>query len=200
MSEPFQYPAKPFVRRHGPRGYSNYESYRPWLRDEFSFRCVYCLTREAWARGPAAHHVDHFLPIANHPGSAAIYDNLLYACSTCNAYKRDHIAPDPLQALTEASLELNAEGALIPKSAEAAELIEILRLNDDQAREFRRLWLEIVTLAKLHDPSVYQKLMGFPRTLPNLKSLRPPRGNARQEGISQSYFEKRKRSELPETY
>ncbi len=40
MTDPFSYPNRPHVRRHGPRGYANYESYRPWLRDEFSFRCV----------------------------------------------------------------------------------------------------------------------------------------------------------------
>ncbi len=47
MTTPFRYPDGPHQRRHGPRGYASYESYRPWLRDEFAFRCVYCLTREA---------------------------------------------------------------------------------------------------------------------------------------------------------
>ncbi len=37
---PFIYPARPHTRRHGPQGYAGYASYRPWLRDEFSFRCV----------------------------------------------------------------------------------------------------------------------------------------------------------------
>ena len=40
----FDYPAPQEKRRHGPSGYRNYESYRPWLRDEFDFRCVYCLS------------------------------------------------------------------------------------------------------------------------------------------------------------
>jgi hypothetical protein len=47
---PFDYPAVPLVRSHGPLGYSDYESYRAWLRDEFAFRCVYCLSREQWGR------------------------------------------------------------------------------------------------------------------------------------------------------
>ena len=46
----FRYPAVPHARRHGPRGYADAESYRPWLRDEFTFRCVYCLFREQWGR------------------------------------------------------------------------------------------------------------------------------------------------------
>jgi hypothetical protein len=47
----FTYPAQPHIRRHGTRGYAALESYSPWLRDEFAFRCVYCLLREQWGRG-----------------------------------------------------------------------------------------------------------------------------------------------------
>jgi hypothetical protein len=43
---PFTYPSAPLVRRHGPQGYADYVSYRPFLPDEFQFRCVYCLLRE----------------------------------------------------------------------------------------------------------------------------------------------------------
>jgi hypothetical protein len=46
----FDYAATAHVRRHGPFGYQDYESYRDWLRDEFSFRCVYCLKRIFWFR------------------------------------------------------------------------------------------------------------------------------------------------------
>ncbi len=44
----FAYPPTDHVRRHGPRGYENYENYKPFLRDEFDYRCVYCLLREVW--------------------------------------------------------------------------------------------------------------------------------------------------------
>jgi hypothetical protein len=44
----FRYPMSAHERRHGPRGYQDYRSYKPWLRDEFEFRCVYCLCRERW--------------------------------------------------------------------------------------------------------------------------------------------------------
>ena len=46
----FTYPSEPDVRRHGPQGYADAASYRPWLRDEFAFRCVYCLFREQWGK------------------------------------------------------------------------------------------------------------------------------------------------------
>ena len=44
----FVYPVERHVRRHGPLGYSDYQSFKPWLRDEFRFRCCYCLWRETW--------------------------------------------------------------------------------------------------------------------------------------------------------
>lgn len=49
MVQPYVYPAEPHQRRHGPAGYASYEEYRPWLEDEFCFRCVYCLKRMVWA-------------------------------------------------------------------------------------------------------------------------------------------------------
>ncbi|TVS12285.1 MAG: hypothetical protein EA424_22775 [Planctomycetaceae bacterium] len=56
---PFDYPAESHARRHGPQGYADYESYRPWLRDEFTFRCVYCLQRERWGQVSGTYHIDH---------------------------------------------------------------------------------------------------------------------------------------------
>src|ERR1700682_3612702 len=50
----FAYPSEPHQRKHGPAGYTNYEEYKPWLRDEFTFRCVYCLERELWYPDRAA--------------------------------------------------------------------------------------------------------------------------------------------------
>ena len=45
----FPYPAAAHVRLHGPQ-YTESASYKPWLRDEFAFRCVYCLWRERWRK------------------------------------------------------------------------------------------------------------------------------------------------------
>jgi hypothetical protein len=53
---PFVYPRAAPLRRHGPAGYAQYERYRPWLRDEFAFRCVYCLKREQWGVVRATYH------------------------------------------------------------------------------------------------------------------------------------------------
>ena len=42
----YRYPNQTHRRKHGPQGYRAAAEYREWLRDEFLFRCVYCLERE----------------------------------------------------------------------------------------------------------------------------------------------------------
>ncbi len=77
----------PHTRKHGPYGYATYSAYRPWLRDEFTFRYVYCLAREQWGRVSGEFGVDHFTPQAKSPDQALDYANLLYCCQSCNALK-----------------------------------------------------------------------------------------------------------------
>ena len=84
--EIFHYPDATHLRRHAPRGYRDYTSYKPWLRDEFTFQCVYCLCRERWfPDGETAFSVDHLRPYAVAPEHHTNYDNLVYACCQCNA-------------------------------------------------------------------------------------------------------------------
>ena len=82
---PFTYPTTRHIRRHGPHGYKNYESYRDWLRDEFSFRCVFCLRREQWSPMAGNWDIDHFTPQDRYPQGRLDYENLLYICHTCNS-------------------------------------------------------------------------------------------------------------------
>ena len=88
MTQGFEYPKQLHSRRHGPDGYRDYESYRDWLRDEFMFRCVYCLDREQWNGREAGFHIDHFIPVAMNESRRLDYDNLLYACASCNTGSR----------------------------------------------------------------------------------------------------------------
>src|SRR6516162_3084584 len=108
----FSYPASPHMRRHGPRGYHDHESYRPWLRDEFTFRCVYCLLREQWGLVRGVFDIDHFLPVANYPDQRLAYDNLLYGWVTCNAAKGKQVVPDPSQFLLGADVSVSEDGQL----------------------------------------------------------------------------------------
>jgi hypothetical protein len=198
MTVPFLYPPTQHIRRHGPRGYSDYSSYRPWLRDEFAFRCVYCLQRERWVLGGL--HIDHFHPTKLHPELATDYDNLLYCCSSCNAAKRDLQLPDPTIALLNGTLRILEDGSIEALTRMAAQIVRLLGLNTPKYREYRLLWIEIIALAKSHQPELYKQLLSFPDDLPELSPLLPPGGNSRPDGVSSSHFTRRQNGTLSETY
>lgn len=197
---PFAYPADPHVRRHGPRGYTALESHRPWLRDEFCFRCVYCLSRETWGKFSGEFAIDHFVPESRSPELALSYDNLLYCCVTCNAVKAARAIPDPCRVLIAGRVTVDESGTLVSTDRDALHLIKLLHLNHRRMVAFRKLWIEAVRLAHDHDPLFLRRVLGFPANLPNLDGLQPPGGNTRPEGIDRAYAFLRERGELPETY
>lgn len=199
MPFPFQYPARPHERQHGPRGYRTPESYRPWLRDEFAFRCVYCLRREQWDRSLSM-EVEHFQPTSQSPEQHLTYDNLLYACPHCNRAKGSQAVPSPERSFIEDHVEVQSDGTIVGHSSEARSIIEKLRLNSAAMVHFRRMWLEIIALAARFEPELFQQLMGFPDDPPDLSSLRPPEGNSRPAGVTRSHFARRERGELMVEY
>ena len=200
MTIPFEYPALPHVRRHGPIGYAHYSSYRPWLRDEFGFRCVYCLTRESWGAFRGLFAIDHLTAVCILPDAGTRYENLVYACNVCNSAKADRPIPDPLSNLLGDTVEVRPDGAIVGHTPAAGRLIEILGLDNPRMVEWRELINEVVSLSAKFDRELYLRLLSFPLDLPRLSTLRPPEGNTRPEGIEQSHFSRRQRGELPETY
>jgi hypothetical protein len=188
------------VRRHGPQGYADYPSYRPWLRDEFTFRCVYCLLREQWGLVRGTFAIDHFLPAAVHPEKVADYDNLVYACATCNAAKGSEHVPDPCRVLLREDVRVREDGTISGTTPASRKLIRILGLDDPEHTEFRLLWIEITARALRHAPDLHQRLLGFPDELPDLGELRPPAGNSRPDGVGWSCFAQRQQGALPLTY
>src|SRR4051794_10586934 len=86
-------------RRHAPHGYEEFNAYKPWLRDEFAFRCAYCLYREVWTDfGHSNFGVDHAAAKSVDPDRECEYENLVYACNRCNTAKGTRKLPfDPLQ-------------------------------------------------------------------------------------------------------
>ncbi len=197
---PFRYPDKAHIRRHGPRGYLNYESYRPWLRDEFSFRCVFCLQREQWGGVNRAFEIDHFVPTKLDPISPAQYDNLLYVCSSCNSSKRGVSVPNPLIVFTSDAVTVLPDGVIVARTKTASRLIRRMGLDSAESTAFRRLWIDIIALAKRFDPNLYKQLMRYPEDLPDLAKLLPPGGNSRPGGISQSWHSRKKVGVLSSTY
>ena len=196
--QPYQYPDSPHVRLHGPAGYTAYESYREWLRDEFHFRCVYCLHREKWGRRRGAWHVDHWLSQKEYPDQGVEYDNLVYACAGCNLAKGKRGVPNPCSCLLHGAVEVFEDGRIKARTPEAQRTVRLLGLDSPEDTEFRSQWIGIYRL-KEYDYEEFLTWMGYPTDLPDLANKRCPE-NARPEGIEESCFALRARNELPDFY
>lgn len=196
----FDYPAACLERKHGPRGYADSASYRPWLRDEFTFRCVYCLIREQWGRVTAEFDIDHFVAQATDSYQVTKYDNLIYSCARCNAIKAAEVVPDPMDALIVQNIRIGSDGSVESYSNGAAEIVLKLDLNSPEMISWRLLWIRIIELARDYDAKLFERLQGFPDDLPDLSRLRPPGGNSRPGGVSMSYFSLAARRDLPALY
>jgi hypothetical protein len=202
----FDYPAIPHQRRHGPRGYLDYTSYKPWLRDEFIFRCVYCLTRERWQPdGHEAFSADPFDAQSTQPARRGAYENLFYVCCSCNAARGALQLPfNPSGEAIGAHLQVTQDGAVEPLTAIGVQFIAICHLNRPRLADFRRRLLRLLeTLSASESPqatAALKELLAFPVDLPELDSKRPPEGNERPAGLLESCYARRQRGELPEFY
>ena len=196
----FRYPERKHRRKHGPLGYQSPAEYRDWLRDEFAFRCVYCLEREQWGNRLGHFHIEHFVPKAVQPEQRLSYDNLLYSCQGCNLLKGPKTVPDPLKVFTSGTVMVRRNGSLLGRTKEAKLLIDVLQLNDESYQRRRRLMIGILSAVAKTNPALHRELLGFPDDLPNLAELKPPGGNTRPAGIKQSYYVLREAGQLPATY
>jgi hypothetical protein len=202
----FAYASTEHQRRHGPRGYTNYRAYKPWLRDEFAFRCVYCLSRERWC--PNGHEdfaVDHLMPRSAAPGEARDYDNLVYACQSCNRNRQDAELPIDLGRVPLAAhLRVATDGTIQALTREGRWLERTCHLNRPLLVSFRKRMLGLIEFltarGQSDDKAILYDLLGFPDSLPDLAARRAPAGNTRPEGIVHSHFARRQRGELPRAY
>jgi hypothetical protein len=202
----FAYPLAVHERRHGPLGYLDYGDYKPWLRDEFQFRCVYCLCRERWfPDGDEAFSVDHLQPQSVASVLVCNYDNLVYACCHCNSAKRNvtDIA-DPCRRPFGEHLEVLDDGTIRGLTFVGRDLIHICQLDRPRLIEFRRRMLTLSrVLLNLHVAEAVElrrKYFGYPGNLPRLSTLRPPSGNTRPTGLNDCCFERRRVGTLSEFY
>lgn len=142
MSRPFVYPLEPQVRRNTPPSLGSYESYRPYLRVEFDFTCVYCRLREAMNGGEVNFQIDHFLPKCDNEHLACAYSNLLYSCAKCNNVKRARVLPvDPTCEALGDHLEVAMDGAISSRTDLGSVLIKLLGLSVRPKVVLRRTWL-----------------------------------------------------------
>jgi hypothetical protein len=206
LPDPFAYPAEAHQRRHGPAGYTDYQAYKPWLRDEFTFRCVYCLFREMWYPDrQASFSVDHIEPQVSAPDRIGDYANMVYACTACNSAKQEDKVLDPTVTPLGQHLRAHADGSIEALTVEGQDLIDQLGLADESLALVRRYYLDIIALKREHpkDPRVHRLFMqsfGYPDDLPDLTKLRPPGGNLRKGSASTCFHRRRAESTLPAYY
>jgi hypothetical protein len=199
IPQPYTFPATPHVRRHGPRGWRDYQKYRPWLRDEFMFRCVYCLDREVWRDMRERMHIDHFQPQTLRRDLECEYTNLLYLCPACNGHKSDSILPDPCAVALADCLQIHEDGRIEAKNTDGEAIIDVLALDDFRTITRRRRMIGMLrTLAEVNWPE-FVEWMRFPEDLPDLNQFSPPQ-NLKPEGIHESCYEKKQRGDLDDVY
>ena len=196
--DPFAYPTEPHSRRHGPGGYTSYQSYRPWLVDEFVFRCIYCLKRMVWAPTDVW-SVDHIIPQEEAKELACVYENLVLACQCCNRMKSNHRVEDPCLVAFGQCLHVSSDGAIVALNKVGDRLLRVLRLNEPRYQQWRARRMRELHALALCDPEGYEQVMGFPAELPDLIKLKV-KSNSRPEGINDSWLAKRVRGELPKVY
>lgn len=172
----------------------SYEAYRPWLRDEFAFRCVYCLKREMWGQVTFDFEIDHIEPQSINPARRLDYLNLVYACRRCNGVKLNKVVSDPFVLLRSDRLVTMPDGSLRVLDIEARRLVQQLDLNSGHLRNWRVLWMRLVDLSEETDQELLSLLVGLLSDLPDLSRL-SPQENSRPEGISESWLERHRRGE-----
>ena len=197
---PFSYPQTTLARRHGPRGYQRYQSFKPWLRDECTFRCIYCLVRETWSHdGPNVFGVDHIVPKSKDSARECEYANLIYACNRCNALKGSVTdGPNPLAETFDDLLVVGEDGTITAKNPRGKRMIRLFLLDSTERTRYRAKLIRLVR--KLRNVADRRAWIGFPEDLPDLRLQRPPDGNDRPEGLEQCYFVQREQGVLPDTY
>ena len=195
----FQYPSGPHTRKHGPGGYSSYEQYRDWLRDEFSFRCIVCLLREQWAERVGRFHIDHVCPQSTHPHLRTSYANLVYLCVHCNQIKLAKSVPDPSLLNLQASLVVGDDGTIAAKDSDGQRLVDVFRLDSPDRTEYRAKLMQALRCIEQNGSGGIRDWLGYPRSLPDLRRKRAP-VNTRPQGADDCCYALRERGQLPDLY
>jgi hypothetical protein len=194
---PFAYPTSAHKRRHRPPQFSRYQQYKPWLRDEFVFTCVYCLSRETWSRNSNFYGVEHFKAKSSFKAGIVDYDNLLYACNECNRIKGAKTLPadlHPEMAGWGNDLQIQDDGSIVGLNKRGVAIIKWFELDSAELTlwRFKHLDLYKEAMKRARTQHVAQTRLkhyfGFPQDMPHFSA---------NSGAMRPYSA---RAELPEWY
>ncbi|MCX5795035.1 MAG: hypothetical protein NTY77_06045 [Elusimicrobia bacterium] len=134
-----------------PNG-GTYKDWKPHLRQEAQYQCVYCAIHEACFGGERNFHVEHFKPKSRFKTLINRYDNLFYSCAICNTFKGSqwpgHVGNnfslvgfiDPSKVDYCAIFSVDAHAGLLSAGNNAGRfMIEQLYLNRPQLLSERRI-------------------------------------------------------------
>jgi hypothetical protein len=204
---PFSLSLSAPVRKHGPAGYVNYQEYKDWLRDEFIFRCVYCLERETWYPSrQAAFAVEHIIAQLKRPDLVCEYDNLTYGCLRCNSLKQLLETLDPTRVALSEHLSFWPDGSVEAHTDEGRDFILLFHLNAPPALDVRMEKLTILRLKGLYPDNLevdalFRRTFGYPEDLPDLRPpAKKPKSNSRPDGVHTCHFVRKLEGTLPEVY
>ena len=87
----------------------------------------------------------------------------------------------------------------LSSNAQAQEIIDEIRLNNEENIRFRRTWAGMMQTLFVHNRLMCIEWMKRPYNLPN-SSKRTPKGNTKPEGAENCFYVQHERGELPEIY
>jgi hypothetical protein len=138
------------IRRLNPPQFERYQRYKPYLRRDFAYACVYCGLHENEHGGPQPFTIDHLRPKSRFPKLRNSYFNLLYACSVCNRYKADDWPSDnpladgkgyldPYEHDYDEHFAVDVSFQMISKTPVGSYMVDRLRLNRTMLMKLRQL-------------------------------------------------------------
>jgi len=133
------------------------------------------------------------------------YQNLIYSCMRCNWNRGVGSVLNPNEHAFHSHLTVNEQNGWIEGLTPLGDkTIRLLKLNQRGVIERRQQSFLILSLKdefpnhpKVHE--LFVKEFGFPDDLPDLRILKPPKGNPTKSEDA-CYYVLRERGELPEVY
>jgi hypothetical protein len=154
----------------------------------------------------ASFSVDHLEPKSVNPARTQDYENLVYACTRCNALRGTKLGfLDPTLASMADHLYVHDDGTIEGLSPAGRKMVELLDLAEGPALQVRKEMFLLLRAKRdrPNDPVIHQLYLsrfGFPSDLEDLSKLEPPGNNSRPQGIEASHFALKSRGDLPDVY
>ena len=141
---PFKYPHVKHKRSSNPPSYTTYQEYKPFLKEEFGKKCVYCCKISPF-EDKGGFHVDHYRPKSLFANLTNEYLNLFYSCAACNRFKSTYWSDIPSERLLNPcdnvmNQHVSFEKCMIAGKDSQGELfVRLLHLNDNDSVKYRGL-------------------------------------------------------------